>query len=216
MLNNIFEILWSVPAVLIAITVHEYAHGFVAYYYGDPTAKLAGRLTLNPIAHLDPVGTLMLILFRIGWAKPVPVNYGNLKNPKKDMIRVSLAGPLSNIIVAFLFAILFRLNNTILQNILFNYINHLSGLLLTFVRGWIIFLQTGVLINLVLAIFNLIPIPPLDGHHILLGLLPPQWAQQYAKLSHTHGMIILLLLILTGFIGNVIFPIVFYIFRIFV
>lgn len=83
MLNNIFEILWSVPAVLIAITVHEYAHGFIAYYYGDPTAKLAGRLTLNPIAHLDPVGTLMLIIFRIGWAKPVPINYGNLRNPKK-------------------------------------------------------------------------------------------------------------------------------------
>lgn len=216
MLNNIFEILWSVPAVLIAITVHEYAHGFIAYYYGDPTAKLAGRLTLNPIAHLDPVGTLMLILFRIGWAKPVPVNYGNLRNPKKDMIRVSLAGPLSNIAVAFLFAIFLRLNNILLQNLPFNYLNYLPGILLTFIRGWIIFLQTGVLINLALAIFNLIPIPPLDGHHILLGLLPAQMAQQYAKLSHTYGMIILLLLILTGFIGKVIFPIVFYIFRLFV
>jgi len=216
MLNNIFEIMWSVPAVLIAITVHEYAHGFVAYYYGDPTAKLAGRLTLNPIAHLDPIGTLMLILFRIGWAKPVPINYGNLRNPKKDMIRVSLAGPLSNIIVAFLFALLFKLNNILLQNILFNSLNPLPVLLLTFIRGWIIFLQTGVLINLALAFFNLIPIPPLDGHHILLGLLPPQWAQQYAKINHTHGMILLLLLIWTGFVGKVIFPIVFYFFRLFI
>lgn len=216
MLNNIFEIMWSVPAVLVAITVHEYAHGFVAYYYGDPTAKLAGRLTLNPIAHLDPIGTLMLILFRIGWAKPVPINYGNLRNPKKDMIRVSLAGPLSNIIVAFLFAMLFKLNNILLQNMLFNSLNSLPDLLLTFIRGWIIFLQTGVLINLALAFFNLIPIPPLDGHHILLGLLPPQWAQKYAKINHTHGMILLLLLIWTGFIGKVIFPIVFYFFRLFI
>jgi len=216
MLNNIFEIMWSVPAVLVAITVHEYAHGFVAYYYGDPTAKLAGRLTLNPIAHLDPIGTLMLILFRIGWAKPVPINYGNLRNPKKDMIRVSLAGPLSNIIVAFLFAMLFKLNNILLQNMLFNSLNSLPDLLLTFIRGWIIFLQTGVLINLALAFFNLIPIPPLDGHHILLGLLPPQWAQQYAKINHTHGMILLLLLIWTGFVGKVIFPIVFYFFRLFI
>jgi len=216
MLNNIFEIMWSVPAVLVAITVHEYAHGFVAYYYGDPTAKLAGRLTLNPIAHLDPIGTLMLILFRIGWAKPVPINYGNLRNPKKDMIRVSLAGPLSNIIVAFLFAMLFKLNNILLQNMLFNSLNSLPDLLLTFIRGWIIFLQTGVFINLALAFFNLIPIPPLDGHHILLGLLPPQWAQQYAKINHTHGMILLLLLIWTGFIGKVIFPIVFYFFRLFI
>ncbi len=216
MLNSIFEILWSVPAVLIAITVHEYAHGFIAYYYGDPTAKLAGRLTLNPLAHLDPIGTLMLLIFRIGWAKPVPINYGNLRNPKKDMIRVSLAGPLSNIIVALLFAILLRLNNIFLQNILYSQLINLPGIILTFIRGWIIFLQTGVLINLALAFFNLIPIPPLDGHHILLGLLPPQWAQQYAKLNHTHGMIILLLLIWTGFIGKVIFPVVYYFFRLFV
>ena len=147
MIDNIFEIIWSVPAVLIAITVHEYAHGFVAYIYGDSTAKLAGRLTLNPIAHLDPIGTLMLIIFRIGWAKPVPINYGNLRNPKKDMISVSLAGPLSNIIVSFLFAMLFRFNNFIFQNILYNTINNVPELMLTFMRGWFIFLQTGILIK---------------------------------------------------------------------
>jgi Zn-dependent protease len=216
MLDNIFEILWSLPAVLIAITVHEYAHGFVAYYYGDNTAKLAGRLTLNPIAHLDPIGTLMLLIFRIGWAKPVPINYGNLRHPKQDMIKVSFAGPFSNIVIAFLFAILLRVNDVLLQNILLNYLNHLPDLMLTFIRGWFVFLQTGVLINLALAIFNLIPIPPLDGHHILLGILPPKWAQQYAKLNHTYGMIILLLLIWTGFVGKIIFPIVYYLFRLFV
>ena len=216
MLNNIFEILWSLPAVLIAITVHEYAHGFAAYYYGDSTAKLAGRLTLNPLAHLDPVGTLMLLLFRIGWAKPVPINYGNLRDPKKDIIKVSFAGPCSNILVAFLFAMFLRLNDFLLQSIFINSFQNLPNLFITFIRGWFVFLQTGVIINLILAIFNLIPIPPLDGHHILLGLLPPKWARQYARLKQPYGMIILLLLIWTGFVGNMIFPIAYYLFRLFV
>lgn len=216
MLNNVFEIIWSVPAVLIAITVHEYAHGFVAYYYGDPTAKLAGRLTLNPIAHLDPIGTLMLIIFRIGWAKPVPINYGNLRNPKKDMIKVSLAGPLSNVLIALLFVFLYKLNNILLNNVIFNNITHMPNIMITFIRGWIIFLQTGILINFILALFNLIPIPPLDGHHILLGILPPHWARKYAQINNTYGMVILLLLILSGFIGKVIFPIAFYFFHLFI
>lgn len=213
MLDNIFEIIWSIPAILIAITVHEYAHGLVAYYHGDNTAKMLGRLTLNPIAHLDPVGTLMLIIFRIGWAKPVPINYANLRNPKIDMIKVSLGGPLSNILVSLLFALLYRLNNVFLQNIIFNNFNNFSNIFLTLIRGWIIFLQTGILINLVLAFFNLIPIPPLDGHHILLGILPPKLAKQYAKINNTYGMIILFILIMSGFIGKVIFPIVYYFFR---
>lgn len=213
MINNIFEIIWSIPAVLIAITFHEYAHGFAAYYYGDPTAKLAGRLTLNPIAHLDPIGTIMLIMFRIGWAKPVPVNYGNLRNPRKDMIKVSLAGPISNILIAFLFSIIYRMNNIFLQNIIYSALGNMPNLVLTLIRGWIIFLQTGILINLVLAFFNLIPVPPLDGHHIAIGILPIKWAKIYSKINSTYGMLILLMLIWTGIIGKVIFPIAFYIFR---
>lgn len=213
MINNIFEIIWSIPAVLIAITFHEYAHGFAAYYYGDPTAKLAGRLTLNPIAHLDPIGTIMLIMFRIGWAKPVPVNYGNLRNPRKDMIKVSLAGPISNILIAFLFSIIYRINNIFLQNIIYSALGNIPNLVLTLIRGWIIFLQTGILINLVLAFFNLIPVPPLDGHHIAIGILPIKWAKIYSKINSTYGMLILLMLIWTGIIGKVIFPIAFYIFR---
>lgn len=213
MINNIFEIIWSIPAVLIAITFHEYAHGFAAYYYGDPTAKLAGRLTLNPIAHLDPIGTIMLIMFRIGWAKPVPVNYGNLRNPRKDMIKVSLAGPISNILIAFLFSIIYRINNIFLQNIIYSALGNMPNLVLTLIRGWIIFLQTGILINLVLAFFNLIPVPPLDGHHIAIGILPIKWAKIYSKINSTYGMLILLMLIWTGIIGKVIFPIAFYIFR---
>lgn len=208
--NHLFEILWSLPAVLIAITIHEYAHGFVANYFGDPTAKLAGRLTLNPIAHLDPIGTLMLLLFRIGWAKPVPVNYNNLNNPKQDMIMVSLAGPVSNVVMAFIFALFLRLNHLLFQNMFFS-----SRLGLKFFQGWVIFLHTGIFINLALAIFNLIPIPPLDGHHILSGLLPPQWAYHYSRLNHTYGMFILLLLIWTGFIGKIIFPIVSHFYQLF-
>jgi Zn-dependent protease len=214
MANNIFEIIWRVPAVLIAITVHEYAHGIVAYYYGDPTAKLAGRLTLNPIAHLDPIGTIMLIIFRIGWAKPVPIDYGNLKNPKKDMIKVSIAGPLSNILIALAFVFLYKINNVFLNNFVFNNLINMPNIVITFIRGWIIFLQTGILINFILALFNLIPIPPLDGHHIMLGILPSYWAKQYARINNTYGMVILLFLILSGFIGKVIFPIAFYFFRI--
>ena len=216
MLNNIFEILWSLPAVLIAITVHEYAHGLVAYLNGDRTAQLAGRLTLNPLAHLDPVGTLMLILFRFGWAKPVPVNYNNLNNPKKDMILVSLAGPVSNVLIAFLFALLVRFNNMVLQNIISANLSSIPQLLMTFIKGWFIFLQTGVIINLALAIFNLIPIPPLDGHHIMLGILPREWALQYAKINNTYGIIILLFLIWSGFVGKIMLPVVFYLFRLFV
>jgi len=217
MIESIFQIIWSIPAVLIAITVHEYAHGFMAYHCGDPTAKFAGRLTLNPIAHLDPVGTLMLILFRIGWAKPVPVNYNNMKEPKRDMIKVSLAGPIANIIIAFIFAMVLKLNNLFFQYLVYNNnAYNYPDIIITFIRGWLIFLQTGILINLILAIFNLIPIPPLDGNHILLGLLPDNLARQYAKVNHTYGILILLLLIWTGFIGNVIFPIAYYFFRLFI
>lgn len=208
MLNNIFGLIWSIPAVLIAITVHEYAHGFVAYYHGDPTAKLAGRLTLNPIAHLDPIGTLMLLIFRIGWAKPVPVNYNNLRNPKEDMMKVSLAGPLSNIITAFLFALLLRVNYLLFRNILFR-----SSFLFTLAQGWFTFLHTGIFINIALALFNLIPIPPLDGHHILSGLLPEHLAQKYSNINQTYSMLIILILFISGFISKIIIPIVDYFYR---
>ena len=210
MLDNIFRIVWSIPAILIAITVHEYAHGLVAYHHGDSTAKLAGRLTLNPVAHLDPVGTLMLLLFRIGWAKPVPVNYNNLKNPKIDMIKVSLAGPMSNMIVAFLFSLFLRVNNFIFQNILFN-----SYFCFRLAQGWFTLLHTGIFINIALAFFNLIPIPPLDGHHILLGILPEHLARQYDKINQTYGMLIILFLFVSGIIGKIILPIVDFFYKIF-
>lgn len=215
MLNNIFEIVWSIPAVLIAITIHEYWHGMIAYKLGDSTAAEAGRLTLNPLAHLDPIGTLMLILFRFGWAKPVPVNFNNLNHPKRDMIYVSLAGPVANILTAIIFALTLRLSYyfffriTVVQNTIF------LKLIITLIKGWLLFLQTGVIINLALAIFNLIPVPPLDGSKILLGLLPSSPAYRYAKLE-SYGPVILLILVLSGIIGKILFPIVFFLFNLLV
>ncbi|HOR42093.1 MAG TPA: site-2 protease family protein [Atribacterota bacterium] len=211
MLGHLFSIIWSIPAVLAAITVHEYAHGLAAYYHGDPTAKLTGRLTLNPLAHLDPIGTLMLLLFRIGWAKPVPINYNNLKNPKMDMIKISLAGPLSNIITAFIFALLLRMNNYLFKNLLFH-----SYFWLRLVQGWYTLLHTGIFINIALAFFNLIPVPPLDGHHIISGLLPERLAQQYDRINQTYGMIIILFLFVSGIVGKVILPVVDFFYRFFI
>ena len=215
MLNNIFEIVWSIPAVLIAITIHEYWHGKIAYKLGDPTAAEAGRLTLNPLAHLDPVGTLMLLLFRFGWAKPVPVNFNNLNHPKRDMVYVSLAGPIANILTAIIFALILRLSNFFIWQITLAQDTTFFNLIITLLRGWLLFLQTGVIINLALAIFNLIPVPPLDGSKILIGLLPYSQAYRYARLE-SYGPIILLILVLSGIIGKVLFPVVFFLFRLLV
>ncbi len=214
MLDNIFEIVWSIPAVLIAITFHEYWHGRMAYKLGDPTAAEAGRLTLNPLAHLDPVGTLMLLLFRFGWAKPVPVNFNRLNHPKRDMIYVSLAGPIANIVIAVIFAFILRSSYYFIGRITFAQDATFFNLIVTLLRGWLLFLQTGVIINLALALFNLIPIPPLDGSKILLGFLPYPLAYKFAKLeSYGYGNVILLILVFSGMIGKVLFPIVFFLFR---
>ena len=215
MFDKIFEIVWSIPAVLIAITFHEYCHGRMAYRLGDPTAAEAGRLTLNPLAHLDPIGTLMLLLFRFGWAKPVPVNFNRLNNPKRGMIYVSLAGPIANIAIALIFAFMLRLSYYLIGQITMTQNSSFFNILLTTLRGWLIFLQTGVIINLALAIFNLIPVPPLDGSKILLGLLPYSQAYKFAKLE-AYGPIFLLILVLSGIIGKVLFPIVFFLFRLLV
>ena len=215
MLDNIFEIAWSIPAVLIAITFHEYCHGRMAFRLGDSTAAEAGRLTLNPLAHLDPIGTLMLLLFRFGWAKPVPVNFNRLNHPKRDMIYVSLAGPIANIVIAIIFAFILRLSYYFIGQITMAQSSSFFNLLVTMLRGWLIFLQTSVIINLALAIFNLIPVPPLDGSKILMGLLPYSLAYRYVKLE-SYGPILLLILVLSGIIGKILFPIVFFLFRLLV
>lgn len=215
MLDNIFRILWGIPAVLIAITIHEYAHARIAYHLGDHTAAEVGRLTLNPLAHLDPVGTLMLLLFRFGWAKPVPVNFNNLNHPKRDMIYVSIAGPVANILAAIIFSIILKVSDFFSNYLFIVRDRMLLNFLFTFFRGWLIFIQTGVLINLTLALFNIIPLPPLDGSKILMGLLPDSQFYKYARLE-AYGSIILLMLVLSGIIGKILFPVVYFIFRLLV
>lgn len=187
----------SIPIFILAIIIHEVAHGWVAYRLGDPTAKYLGRLTLNPIPHIDPIGTVVLpILLMImnspvvfGWAKPVPINFLGLRNPKKDIIYVGLAGLLANIIFAFILGALFRLFPVMHSPIL----------------AEVVFLS--VLVNLVLAAFNLIPIPPLDGSRILFGLLPPRLAVRYMTIEK-YGFIILFILLWLGFLDWFVNPMV--------
>ncbi len=173
-----YEVATLIPAVVIALTFHEYAHAVVAYKLGDPTAKYSGRLTLNPIPHVDPIGMLMLFFVGLGWAKPVPVNPYNLNNPKRDMVLVSLAGPLSNVILAIAFALLFGVFYAFGSQVLVDVVYKII---------WI---------NVVLAVFNMLPIPPLDGSKILAGILPGD--STWLNYLEQYGFIILIILLLTG------------------
>ena len=188
----------AVP-VLMAITFHEVAHGYVAYLLGDPTAKSAGRLTLNPIKHLDPIGTIALFLVKVGWAKPVPINPRYFHNPRQGLILVSLAGPLTNFILAIAFALLFHALVAF-----YGYMPQGMGA----IEPLAYMCQAGVLVNLGLGLFNLLPIPPLDGSNILAGLLPPHLAQAYMQNSK-YGFIILIILFLTGAVHKVIVPVLY-------
>jgi len=178
-------------AVLLAITLHELAHGYVAYCLGDNTAKAAGRLTLNPLAHLDPIGALMMFIAGFGWAKPVPVNPFFFKgNRTTGMMLVSLAGPLVNLIVAYIAYLIFVLGNGFFDNAFMN-----------------LFLRTCVTLNIYLAVFNLIPIPPLDGSKILAGFLPKQTAFKFLSTMEQYGFLILMALILLDITDLIINPI---------
>lgn len=183
-----------IPAILIAITFHEYAHGWTADKLGDPTARYAGRLTFNPISHIDLFGTLMLFLVGFGWAKPVPVNPMYLRNPKKDLIYVSLAGPVSNLLIALIFAQTFAIIG--IENLA-----HIFGF---WTEGMFRLIVYTIKINIVLAWFNLIPIPPLDGSKILAGFLPPKYDSIVHMLEH-YGPFIFIGIILFSQITH--FPI---------
>ena len=189
---------WVVP-VLLAITVHEVSHGWVASLLGDKTALMLGRLTLNPLKHVDPVGTIlipgMLLLlqtgFIFGYAKPVPVTWQNLRNPKRDMALVAVAGPASNLLMAIIWAMLIRI-----------------GLLLGDQGLALIYMGiAGISINTILMVLNLLPLPPLDGGRVLTGLLPGPWAYRLSRVE-PYGFIILIALLFTGLLGLILWPLI--------
>ena len=180
-------ILMGILPSLLCITLHELSHGLVAYKLGDDTAKRAGRLTLNPIRHIDPMGLLMMVLFRFGWAKPVPVNMYNFKNPKRGMAITALAGPLSNVVIAVVFLFLYGL--------LFRplYVDGNSALGRTVLE---MVMRTAYL-SLALAIFNIIPISPLDGSKVLFSFLSDEGYYKLMRYER-YGMILLMVLVATG------------------
>ena len=185
----------QLPPLLFALTVHELAHGWVAFRLGDPTAKMAGRLTMNPLKHLDPLGVLAFVIKKIGWAKPVPVDPRYFRNPQKDMLLVALAGPGANVLLALASALLARVLVSVPVLPLF-VLQPLVGMLVA-----------SVWINIMLAVFNIIPIPPLDGSKVLMGVLPPEAARSFARIE-PFGFFILLALFYTGVIGGLILPII--------
>ena len=190
---------WAIP-VLFAITVHETAHGWMALRLGDPTAKMLGRLTLNPVRHIDPVGTVLvpgvlLLLggFLFGWAKPVPITWDNLRHPRRDTAWVAAAGPLSNLLMALFWAIVIRIGLMIG--------NGSEGLALFLIYAG----MAGIYINTVLALLNLLPLLPLDGGRIMESLLPGPLAWKFSRLE-AYGLPILLLLLFTGILGKILGP----------
>ncbi len=197
-------LIFQIIVLLFSVVIHEVSHGVVADHLGDPTARLAGRLTLNPLRHLDPFGSVILPIMLallpggivFGWAKPVPYNPMNLKNPERGAAMIAAAGPLSNLTIALVFSLIFRVTATISSN------SSLLG-----------FISQIVLINIVLAVFNLVPIPPLDGSKVLFALLPPSMN----NLKHTlerYGFIIVLLFIFSGI--GIISPVISAIYRLFI
>ncbi len=191
---------WSVP-ILLAVVLHEVAHGFVAYRLGDPTAAIRGRLTLNPLKHVDPIGTiivpLLLVLtkagFVFGWARPVPVNFANLRNPRRDMILVAAAGPATNFVIAGVAA-------AIVQAITLTAPGGDLKAASTVPFAVALIAYYTVTTNVFLALFNLLPIPPLDGGRVMTGLLPPSLAQSFARIE-PFGFIVLLVLMSTDSLG---------------
>jgi Zn-dependent protease len=199
--NFIIELIIMAPPLLLALTLHEFAHGYVANQLGDPTARLAGRLTLNPLKHLDPIGTIAFFLIKIGWAKPVPVNAAYFRNPHKDMLWVALAGPLTNLTLAVISAIIAKAAWVVMD------ILPAVPLVAAIVVPFNAMLIASVWINLVLCIFNFLPIPPLDGSRILAGMLPHDLAASYSRFEH-YGFILILILAFSGILSKIIMPII--------
>ncbi len=187
---DFYSLLLAVPAILIALTFHEFAHAYVAYRFGDPTAKNMGRLTLNPLAHLDPMGTIMIFLIHFGWAKPVPVDTRYLGNPTRDMMWIAAAGPLMNLSLALITGILIRI--FLATDLLYSNPSGGMGTLFQMLRY-------SLYINLALAFFNLLPIPPLDGSKILAGVLPRSYAPTLYMIE-SKGPMVLFGIIMFGWV----------------
>ena len=200
----LIKIVIAAIPILLAITVHEASHGYAAKYFGDSTAEKLGRISLNPFKHIDPVGTvlvpaLMLYFsgFLFGWAKPVPVNFGNLRNPKKDMLWVAAAGPASNLVMAILWSMLL---GTIKYSLAHGSYSPAFPFLLQMCF-------VGVSINVVLMVLNLLPMPPLDGGRIAVSLLPNTYANKLAQVEK-YGFVILIVLMFTGVLNKIIGPMI--------
>ncbi len=185
--------------VLYAVTIHEVAHGWVASLLGDNTAKSMGRLSLNPLKHVDPIGTVLVPLamyllsgFLFGWAKPVPIDWRNLKSPRRDVALVSAAGPLSNLIMALGWLGIMKLGVLI----------HTPGLSQPLIYMGL----AGIIINGFMLVLNLIPIPPLDGSRIVSAFLPPKWARNYGRIE-PYGLVILMALLFSGALGSIFIPV---------
>jgi len=196
-LSLIQKIAVAILPVLFAITVHEVAHGWVAKKLGDPTAFMMGRLTLNPIKHIDPVGTVLVPLvlvwlggFIFGWAKPVPVTWQNLNNPKRDMALVALAGPMANLIMAFIWALIAKFGFALTPSL------GMPGQMLILMGLF------GIMVNVILMVLNLLPILPLDGGRITESFLPGPLAYKYSRLE-PYGFVVLIVLLATGLLGQV-------------
>ncbi len=188
--TGMMMILSSLFVVLCCTPIHEFAHGYVAYKLGDDTAKAQGRLTINPLAHLDLIGSIMILLFGIGYAKPVPVSARRLKNPKRDMAIIAIAGPLSNLIMGFIY------------NFIAMAISHIANYS-SMTSAFYVFFTLAAEINVMLAVFNLIPIPPLDGSKVLASALPTKTYFKYMQYER-YIMIGLMILLFTGALNGVI------------